>query len=60
MKKENITEVCTYCDKFAYTNYRDIKWNLYRLCVDHVVLIKEKEFLPLSKQNTNENFERKS
>lgn len=60
MKKENITEVCTYCDKFAYTNYRDIKWNLYRLCVDHVVLIKEKEFLLLSKQNTTENFERKS
>ena len=43
-------EVCTYCGKFAYTNYRDKHWNLHKFCVEHVNLIKEKEFLDT---NTN-------
>jgi hypothetical protein len=42
---ENKNEICTYCDKFAYTNYRDKNWNLHKLCVEHIDLIKDKDFL---------------
>ena len=43
MKKNN--EVCKYCNKFAYTNYRDKRWNSHMLCVEHVKFIREGEFL---------------
>lgn len=43
MEKNN--EVCKYCDKFAYTNYRDKRWNSHMLCVEHVQLIREGELL---------------
>jgi hypothetical protein len=38
-------KVCNYCNKFAYTNYRDKRWNSHMLCVVHVKFIREGEFL---------------
>lgn len=49
MEKEN--NICTYCEKFAYTNYRDNNWNLHKFCVEHINLIKEKDFLSINTNN---------
>jgi len=35
-------KTCTYCDKFAYTTYRDQNWVEYKLCIDHIIILKEK------------------
>lgn len=45
---QNFNEVCSYCNKYAYTNYRDKNWNLHKLCVKHINLIKDKDFIAIN------------
>jgi hypothetical protein len=48
-------DVCTYCDRYAYTNYRDRNWKMHKLCVEHVGVIKGKEYLDIIPLKINQS-----